>query len=83
MQTRAIIFAAGCLMISTGLASAQIPYQAPYQNWSQVQAMPPSWSYDPYTSGMGTCVQSNRGNSPPCRELIDPTYGQPNYWPYH
>jgi len=42
---------------------------------------PQSWSYDPYTSGSTACPQLNWGNSPPCRESLLPTAGQPNYRP--
>ena len=42
-------------------------------------AIPPSWSYDPYTSGLGPCPQ-RYPTEPPCSWTISPTYGQPNYW---
>jgi hypothetical protein len=41
---------------------------------------PPSWSYDPYTSGTGPCPQGMQGDSPPCRDRMPPSYGQPSYW---
>ena len=54
------------------------PYYAPYPQYAQVPATPPSWSYDPYTSGLTSCPQ--RGHrDPPCSETLFPTYGQPDY----
>jgi hypothetical protein len=44
-----------------------------------VPTTPPSWSYDPYTSGLGPCPQRFPGD-PPCKETMHPTYGQPSYW---
>lgn len=46
---------------------------------SPATALPPSWSYDPYTSGLGPCPQRGIGD-PPCKEFMEPTYGQPNHW---
>ncbi|MBV9826958.1 MAG: hypothetical protein JO001_14970 [Alphaproteobacteria bacterium] len=62
-------------------ASAQQPY-APYSYSAQAQPLPPSYSYDPYTSGLGPCPQRYRGD-PQCRYTISPTYGQPDFWPNH
>ena len=45
-----------------------------------VPTMPPSWSFDPYTSGLGPCPQRGPGDEP-CSERIVPSYGQPSYWP--
>jgi hypothetical protein len=61
--------------------------QPQYQGYPFVQtypsnpapAAPSSWSYDPYTSGMGPCPQRARGDDR-CDETIAPTAGQPNYW---
>jgi hypothetical protein len=83
MLAKAMLIATGVVLGLTHLAGAQTPIQTPYPPWYQVQNTPLAWSYDPYPSGIGTCVQSNWGNSPPCRETIEPTYGQPNYWQYH
>jgi hypothetical protein len=49
------------------------PYQAPPQR-------PPSWSYDPYTSGLGPCPQKDHKDLTSCSQLMPPTYGQPSYW---
>ncbi len=82
---RSILLAAAVLIGATVIAPAQVPYPdtEPNPRYYQIPATPPSWSYDPYTSGIGPCVQMNKGNSPPCKEFMAPTYGQPNYWPYH
>lgn len=78
---RAPFLAVALLAATAASAVAQAPYQpAPPAAAYQVPATPPSWSWDPYTSGLGPCVQQNWGNSPPCREFMEPTYGQPNYW---
>lgn len=45
-----------------------------------VQTTPPSWSYDPYTSGLSPCPQRMPGDDP-CRDTMQPSYGQPSYWP--
>lgn len=42
---------------------------------------PPSWSYDPYTSGLGPCPQRTPSDLQTCRETMPPTYGQPDYRP--
>lgn len=51
-----------------------VPYQQPAQT-------PPSWSYDPYTSGLGPCPQKGPWDTQPCSQIMPPTYGQPSYWP--
>jgi hypothetical protein len=72
---------------------AQSPYQQQYPSYQQQYqaapqqfypynpppAAPPSWSYSPYTSGMGPCPQRDRGDDR-CADRITPTAGQPNYW---
>jgi hypothetical protein len=50
---------------------------------SPAQVYPPSWSYDPYTSGQAPCPQGARGETLHCDFRIQPTYGQPSYWPVH
>ena len=72
-------------MTFTAAAYAQYPAyqgqapqgQAPYYNPTHT---PPSWSYDPYTSGLGPCTQKDHKDLAPCSDLMPPTYGQPSYW---
>lgn len=80
---RTLLLAGIVLLATAAAAAAQVPYQPPPAASYQAPATPQSWSYDPYTSGLGPCVQANWGNSPPCRDFMEPTYGQPNYWPAH
>jgi len=54
------------------------PYYAPA--YYGIPNRPLSWSYDPYTSGLGPCPQ-RRPSDPPCKDTIAPTFGQPSYWP--
>jgi hypothetical protein len=89
---KSIFIGAALLVSATLVASAQPQYQQPqYQAYpnnqvavaplpNPVSAIPPSWYYDPYTSGLGPCPQRYQAD-PPCRETIDPSYGQPSYWP--
>ena len=59
-----------------------VPYgYAPAPAISPAQAYPPSWSYDPYTSGQTACPQKRPGDTEPCSQIMPPTYGQPSYWP--
>jgi len=91
------VFGAILICATSLAAHAQTPYPAPnypvyayqaypypYQPYgylpSPATAAPPAWSYDPYTSGMTACVQHYPGE-PPCKYTVDPTFGQPNYWP--
>lgn len=80
-----IYLAAVLLAATTGAAIAQAPYAAPafypHVAISPAQAYPPSWSYDPYTSGQTTCPQKRPGDTEPCSQIMPPTYGQPSYWP--
>jgi hypothetical protein len=78
-MTPAKVIAMAALMATIPItADAQHPYQTfPYY---RVPSTPPSWSYDPYTSGLGPCPQRYRSD-PPCRYTMHPTYGQPSYWP--
>jgi hypothetical protein len=79
------VIGAAVLIGTTIAANAQrVPYP-PYAYYPpypiyQAPATAPSWSYDPYTSGLGACPQWLPGDSP-CREQMPPTYGQPNYSP--
>jgi len=73
------------LAATTIAAAAQAPgYPAPYSvvpAVSPAQAVPPSWSYDPYTSGQTACPQKRPGDTESCAQMMPPTYGQPSYWP--
>ena len=42
---------------------------------------PPSWSYDPYTSGIAACPQWSYNDPTECTTLV-PSYGQPGYSPW-
>lgn len=71
---------AALLGVSAATAAiAQQPFQPNHYPLSPAQALPPSWSYDPYTSGLGPCPQRRPGDEP-CRNTVFPTYGQPDYW---
>ncbi len=77
--------AAPSLIAFLALTAAALPASAAgfgsqqfYPN-NPAPAAPPSWSYDPYTSGLGPCPQRLRGD-PSCAETVAPTAGQPNYW---
>jgi hypothetical protein len=56
------------------------PFVPPVAVYPYVPTTPPEWSYDPYTSGLSPCPQRLPGDQP-CRETMQPSYGQPNYWP--
>ena len=81
--------AALCSPAKAQYTSYQQPYQAQpqYQGYGNLQAYPAnpapaapaSWSYNPYTSGLGPCPQRARGDDR-CEDKIAPTAGQPNYW---
>jgi len=78
---------AALFLVGTSLvAAAQVPYPAPTPApyapaISPAQALPPSWSYDPYTSGQAPCPQGIPGETGRCQDRMPPTYGQPSYWP--
>ena len=58
------------------------PYGYPpvqYYPSNPAPAAPPSWSYNPYTSGLGPCTERGIGDDR-CSTRIFPTAGQPNYW---
>jgi hypothetical protein len=78
-----ILFAALSIAAAAAFAPAHAqyaPYQTPYPT-SPARALPPSWSYDPYTSGQTSCPQKRPGDTQPCSQIMPPTYGQPSYWP--
>ena len=89
---KAMFIGATMLVGATVAANAQWQYATPPQYASNpydqyqpypsnlVPAAPQSWSYDPYTSGLGPCPQRGPGD-PPCKETMQPSYGQPSYWP--
>ena len=81
--TRAKPLALGAaLAIGAALAADAQPQYPPYPPYpaSPATLAPPSWSYDPYTSGLGPCPQ-RRPADPPCWQVMPPTYGQPSFWP--
>jgi hypothetical protein len=75
---KSILLSTALLTGAAFAANAQAQYPAyPY---TQPPAAPPlSWYYNPYTSGLGPCPQRFPGDLP-CRDTIDPSYGQPSYW---
>jgi hypothetical protein len=82
---KTMLIGAMCLIATTLIAKAQAQYQ-PYPPYSYqaypytpVPAAPPSWSYDPYTSGFGPCPQRLPNDSTSCRQQMPPTYGQPDF----
>lgn len=84
MSGKPLLLGAAFLIGATFAVSAQAqyqtyPYAAPY---ASVAGGPAAWNYDPYTSGLGPCPQRYR-TDPQCRYTMQPTYGQPNYWPAH
>ena len=79
MRIRSILLGAVCLIGSALAAAAQPYYYQPYPAY-QPPATPPSWSYDPYTSGQGPCPQRMPGDLTTCQQNMPPTYGQPSYW---
>jgi hypothetical protein len=74
------------LVVGTPLLAAAQPQYPPYayppaQTALAAPATPPSWSYDPYTSGLGPCTQKGPLDLGKCSDYIQPTYGQPYYGP--
>ena len=69
--------------LTAGALAQQYPQQAHYQvaPYQSPPPRPPSWSYDPYTSGLGPCTQKDHKDLTSCSQLMPPTYGQPSYWP--
>ena len=63
--------------LAVGAQAQQYPAAPYYQAAPQT---PPSWSYDPYTSGQTVCPQKGPWDTQPCSQIMPPTYGQPNYW---
>jgi len=87
---KSLVFAAIMLGGASVSASAQYYYPPgpgypyppapPYQAQYQAPRTPPSWSYDPYTSGQAPCTQGINGDGQTCAQKMPPTYGQPSYW---
>jgi len=81
MTLKRLLLAAAIGLVGP-MASAgaqQFSYQSPPAY--QPSAYPPSWSYDPYTSGAAPCPQGIHGDLQTCAQKMPPTYGQPSYWP--
>lgn len=70
----------GALLMAGVSVVAEAQQPSGFYPGYQVPPPPPSWNYDPYTSGLGPCPQRTPGD-PPCRYTMHPTYGQPSYWP--
>jgi hypothetical protein len=81
MTLKRVLFAVSLCLLAAPIAGASAqPYgYAPYP--ASRPTPPPSWSYDPYTSGAAPCPQGVRGDLQTCAQKMPPTYGQPNYWP--
>jgi hypothetical protein len=74
----------GATTLAVGAQSPVPRYPPPYAPApaiSPAQVYPPSWSFDPYTSGQTACPQKRPGDTEPCSQIMPPTYGQPSYWP--
>jgi hypothetical protein len=79
---KSILLAAFGLAATTLVANAQQYPSYPYaQAPGPAPSTPPSWSYDPYTSGQAPCPQKRPGDTQTCEQMMPPTYGQPSYWP--
>ena len=78
----------GALCLAGAAFAARAEAQYPSYTYSNSQAYPyggapatpPSWSYDPYTSGLASCPQHSPNDSLSCSQQMPPTYGQPDYW---
>lgn len=81
MKLTKYLLIAGALMTTATLtAAAQPTYYSPtYPYYQSPAQLPPSWYYNPYTSGLGPCPQRYPGD-PPCSQTISPSYGQPDFW---
>jgi hypothetical protein len=76
---RLLLAAALAAVVPAAAAEAQPFYYQPAPPY-QASATPPSWSYDPYTSGQAPCPQGIPGDLQRCREKMPPSVGQPDYW---
>jgi hypothetical protein len=87
------VFLAGTALVTDARSQYPVQYPAyPYNNqlsqlpqyqpsYAPIPATPPSWSYDPYTSGLSPCPQRDPRDSDSCWQQMPPTYGQPDYRP--
>lgn len=81
MTLKRLMLAAAIFLIAPMVACGQ-PYYPAYPVPQPAAApTPPSWSYDPYTSGSAPCPQGIPGDLQTCRQRMPPTYGQPSFWP--
>ncbi len=76
---KSMLLGALFLVGTTLAAAAQQAY--PSASYAPAPSTPPSWSYDPYTSGMAPCPQKLPGDLTTCQQNMPPTSGQPSYWP--
>jgi hypothetical protein len=74
---KSIFLGAALLVGATTVANAQAPF--PSYAYGPVPPGPPSWSYDPYTSGLSPCPTGSRGYLGKCGDRMPATYGQPDY----
>jgi len=81
IPVRLMLFGAMCLAVTPFAANAAWPQYAQPPLYAQAAPTPPSWSYDPYTSGQAPCPQRMPGDTLTCQQEMPPTYGQPSYWP--
>ena len=77
------VLSAIVLLGATFAADAQAQYPQPPYSYpvGRAPAAPPSWSYDPYTSGLGPCTNWAASDLARCGDLNPPTYGQPTFRP--
>ena len=82
---KSVLLGAALVIGASLAANAQTYYPAQYYYPPAPgylrQPTPPSWSYDPYTSGQTACPQKRPGDLQSCQDMMPPTYGQPSYWP--
>jgi hypothetical protein len=74
---KSVLIGAALLAGASTLAGAQVPYQP--RPYTPVPATPPSWSYDPYTSGLSPCTQYTPGDLGKCGDRMPATFGQPSF----
>ena len=82
---RSAVFGAAVLIGAAVAAQAQPAVYPPYAYYPpyvfyDAPTVPPAWNYNPYTSGLGPCPNWTPGDLP-CRERMQPSFGQPSYQP--